>query len=207
MDLRLASEPLTQNDKLGVVTLEEVKRAARVTTSAWDADIKDDIEAAYDHLAGPNGWLGGCSLLTEQWELYLPAPASDRIELPMRPVRVDDVSGLDYLAADGSYLVLDPTRYGVLASPDTFTLVARGGQPWPYVAPGSPLGFRLRFTAGFGIAKADIPSPIRKAIRLLAAHWADARSATSAEGRAVGQQIEFGVRALCGRYRISPDHS
>lgn len=73
MDLRLTSAPLTQAQKLAVVSVADAKAQARITTASEDALVAGYIEAAYDYLAGPNGWLGRCCLLTETWTTYLPA--------------------------------------------------------------------------------------------------------------------------------------
>ncbi|MCR5875164.1 hypothetical protein LRS10_13785 [Phenylobacterium sp. J426] len=207
MDLRLLSDPLTKEEKLEVVTVAEVKRDLRISDDDEDGVIADDIEAAYDYLAGPDGWLGGCSLLQEEWELYLPAALGETFELPMRPLLGAALTGFAYLAADG-YEDVSADRYFVRPAYGEFATVGYlRGRVWPYVAPGTAQAYRIRFTAGFGTTRDSIPSPIRKGIRLLAGHYYNNREATSDDGKAPGQEIAFGLKALCGRYRIGPDHS
>ncbi|MBC7168318.1 hypothetical protein [Phenylobacterium sp.] len=207
MDLQLQSTPLTREEKLEVVPIAEVKRDLRVFHADDDASIGDDIEAAYDYLAGPNGWLGRCSLLEETWEAFLPGGLGASFELPMRPFAGDALVSLSYLS-DGAYLDLDAARYTIRRNLETFAIIGHvHGQPWPYVAATEPAAFRVRFKAGFGATKDAIPSTLRKAIRLLAGHYYKAREATSDEGQAPGREIAFGLKALAGRFRISPDHS
>jgi hypothetical protein len=63
----------------------------------------------------------------------------------------------------------------------------------------------VEFTAGFAPADEPekIPSPIVHGIRLLAAYWFRNRE-TAGEAT---PEIIYGLKALCGRYRIGPDHS
>jgi len=207
MDLQLLSDPITKAQKLEVVPVSEVKRDLRITHGDDDASIGDDIEAAYDYLAGPEGWLGHCSLLEEEWELYLPAGVGRTFELPMRPLVGAQLSGFGYLV-DGVYEDVVTDHYFIRPAAGLFASVGYAtGRPWPYVAAGVQRGYRLRFKTGFGTTKESIPSGIRKSIRLLAGHWNKAREAASDEGAVAGQEIPFGLRSLCGRYRISPDHS
>lgn len=207
MDLRLLSEPLTREQKLEVVTVAEVKRDLRIRHARDDEMIGDDIEVAYDYLAGPEGWLNGCSLLEEDWELYLPSGVGPLFEIPARPLVGATLTAFDYLV-DDAYVAIDPDRYFVTDVRGSFAQVsAVAGRPWPYVGAWHARAYRLRFTSGFGTTKTSIPSPIRKGIRLLAGHYNKAREASSDEAKAPGQEIIYGLRSLCGRYRISPDHS
>jgi hypothetical protein len=42
---------------------------------------------------------------------------------------------------------------------------------------------------------------------MLAAHWYANRETVGADGRTVGEDVKFGLRSLCGRYRVALDHS
>ena len=57
MDLQRISDPLTQAQKLEVVSVDALKLHQRVAEDDEDALIGDLIEAAYDYLSGPEGWL------------------------------------------------------------------------------------------------------------------------------------------------------
>lgn len=210
MDLQLLSTPLTKEQKLEVVPVAELAKHLRIRDLDEDeAEVmEDDIEAAYDYLAGPEGWLGRCCLLDQEWEYFAPSGLAPRFELPMRPFSGATVTSFSSLQADGSYLDLEAGRFFVTPTTEAYPVIGRSsGLSWPYVGPFAPRAYRIRFKAGFGTSREAIPSGIRKSIRLLAGHWFKNREATGDAGRAVGQQIEFGLRSLAGRYRISPDHS
>ena len=207
MDLKIVSAPLTIFDKTTVVTVPEMRRHARITQPDEDRQIAEDIEAAYDFLSGPNGWLGGCSLLTEQWEAYARGPDDIRrdFNLPMRPFQ--SLVSFDFLQANGSYLPVDPASYLY----DNVTGFARftsvGFAPWPYIGTANERAYRFRFMSGFGSTREAIPSPIRKGIKMLASHWYNQRETIGTEGRSPGKEVAYGLVHLCGRYRVGPDHS
>ena len=204
MYLRRISDPLTQEAKLGVVGVDAVKTHARITHSDEDELIAGMIEAAYDHMAGEHGWLNGCCLLTEEWEVV---QADGRLfDLPLRPVLlVEDVT-LAARGADGLYADLDRALYTTALTSVGATVHASRGAGWPTGLGRASDAIRIRFKAGFGRAD-DIPSPIRLGIKMLAAHWFANREATTSDSRATPQQLVLGLKALCGRYRVSPDHS
>lgn len=204
MDLRRISLPHTHGDKLKVVSIEEVKQLARVTDDGENALIGTYIEVAYDYLSGPEGWLGGCCLLSEDWELYS-TPLHSRsfgrhFELPLRPVRT--ITSLDVLAGE-TYGLVAPTIYQFMPTSSFGYVRLAGTRPWPYTGSYNPSAYRIRFTAGFGTTGGSIPSPIRMAIKMLAATWYRDREMV---GNA-DMQTHRGLLSLAGRYRIGPDHS
>lgn len=206
MDLRRTSTALTLEQKLAVVSVADIKAQVRELSNEEDALIRFMIGAAYDHLAGPNGWLGNCSLLNETWEWYTSGPGEHGFELPMRPVHVLSPVTLESIAADGTYSAVDSGVY-YLPSNEGFSLLGKlPSKRWPYTGAKHPRAYRVTFTAGFGTA-ADIPMPIKMGIRMLAAHWYRNRETVGSEGRTVGQEIEYGLKALCGRYRYALDHA
>lgn len=207
MDLVRVSSLLDQNAKLGVVPLAEVKAQLRVTHTAEDGLISNAIEAAYDHLAGENGWLGRCCLLNETFTAYMPAAGrllgGNRdygVEIPMRPFV--SVTDFDWLQADASYLAVETDLYVTRAAAGDFACISRLGSGWPYAGT-SPRGYRVTFVAGYGTTKESIPSPIRQAIKMLAAHLYAQRETVAEK---VGGEVLYGLRALAGRYRVAPDH-
>jgi uncharacterized phiE125 gp8 family phage protein len=205
MDLRRISPALTREDKLSVVSVADVKAQARVIGSDEDELIASYIEAAYDYLSGPEGWLGHCCLLDEEWEYHAGMPGRFGFEIPMRPFKEAQRVTFEYWRSD-AYVPVDPTFYFV-STVDTFPRIARTRAiAWPYYGIPSSRAYRIRFTAGFGAA-ADVPSPIKLGIKMLAAHWYSNREAVGPDGRTVGDDIKYGLRNLCGRYRVANDHS
>jgi uncharacterized phiE125 gp8 family phage protein len=196
MELRRVGPALTRDQKLTVVTVAEVKRQAVIEHNEDDELIADDIEAAYDWIAQ---WLRSCCILTETWEATVRAPFPSSFEVPLRPLRSE---GFSFSYGSGEdFDVLPASDYGLdLTGPFASVQLLRR-------LPSSRSGlYRIRFEAGFGPGRDDVPAPIRKAIKLLVAHWYRAREATG-EGRTVNQTIEFGVKALCAPWRLAADHS
>lgn len=204
-ELTRISAPLTLAQKVAVVPVPEMRRHARISQLDDDRLLAEDIEAAYDFLAGEDGWLGRCCLLDETFAAYVNGPSRNGFRAPMRPLKA--VTGIEWLQAGGSYVAVDPTKY-YTNTLNGWTTFMQGDytSPWPYV--GAPHGraYRITFTAGYGTA-ADIPSPLKKAMRMLVAHWYNQRETTGSEGRSVGKEVLYGLVSLAGRYRIGPDHS
>lgn len=203
-DIVRVSEPLTRTQKVGVCPLLWVKQQSRILHTDEDDLIERYIEVAYDFLSGPEGWLGGCCLLQEDWECYAPGPVRRVFELPLRPFVGASVTGFDYLLSDGSYTPVNASTFGMLQT--TFgSLRLTAGQLWPYSGLYDPRAYRIRFTAGYAPINqpGDVPSPIAQAMRMLVAHWIANREAVGL----AGPEVMFGLRSLAGRYRVSPDHS
>lgn len=212
MDLRRTSPLLTQEQKLTVVTLAQAKMQARVSHGFEDDLIKGYIEAAYDFLSGPVGWLSNCYLLTETFELYLPSwspicrgpwgYALRHVEIPARPFA--SVTAFGSLQEDGRYADVAASAYAVTREEGAFaSLVRVGGGAWPYSGPATPLAYRLTFTAGYGLPAA-IPSVLKQSILLLVAEFYDNRTAAAEKVR---PQTQFGLQKLAGQYRLAKDHS
>ena len=202
MDVRRISPALTTEQKLTVVTLAEAKMQARVSHSFEDSLITSFIAAAYDYLAGRDGWLNRYCLLKESYAVYFPAPRPGpfTLELPMRPFI--DVDAFEWRQGDGSYVAVDPSLFAGTGG-DVFGTLARVGGSWPYSGPAHPLAYRVTFSAGHATA-AEIPEPLKQSIRLLVAEFYDNRTASADVMR---PQALFGLQALAGRYRIAKDHS
>lgn len=211
MDLRRISPALTRQHKLEVVSIEQMMAQVRLrNASQSDRDqLADDIEAAYDFLTGREGWLNGCCILNEEWEWYTSGPGCDLgFEIPLRPLVLDPAPTIEYLGTDGAtYAAVDPAIYVLTPADGIGFFRKRQGKHWPTFFLRDTASYRIRFTAGFGELQEDVPSPIRKAIRMLAAHWWMQRETTGEPGRAVGEDVKYGLKSLAGRYRLHLDHS
>ncbi len=236
MDLRRTSPLLTQAQKLTVVSLADAKAQMRVSTTAEDALINDHIEAAYDFLAGEDGWLGRCCILTETFQYYIPAgprigPGFDYpgpgfgpvgsaqagyprrhwngqgFEMPMRPFLGDaNLTSFGVLQSDGTYLAMAPGYFNLVLNENGFAVIERSvsGFPWPYFGNYAPKAYSVTFTAGFGVDGSFVPSPIKMAIKMLAAAMYNQRETTA---EAAAMEVMYGLKKLAGRYRLEPDHS
>ena len=73
--------------------------------------------------------------------------------------------------------------------------------PWSVPTPGRDrAGIELDVTVGYGDAAADVPTPLRLAIRLLVAHWYENRGIVASGSGASTQPA--GVAELIAPYRV-----
>lgn len=150
------------------LSLAEAKAHLRLETAADDALVTSLIITSRLHVEAALG----IALTTQQWTLVLDTwPARGTVAIPMRPVT--QVSAVRVRAADGTPADLDPASYILEGAGLPPRLVAANGAlPQPGRAAG---GIEIDFTAGFGSAAADVPQPIRHAVKLLVAHWYEHR--------------------------------
>lgn len=157
----------------------------------------------------------GRALISQQWRLYLDRwPAGQCIWLPLGQLL--SVDGLSYVQTDGTAVAWVPSSpVGDLQDADGATVAhisttsEVGGaivlpvyQSWPSAQLRASDAISVLFTAGYGVAAADVPAPIRHAILMLVATWYDNREAVQT-GTAITQvAAPFAVDALLAQYRI-----
>lgn len=151
------------------ISLAEAKAHLRIDGSDEDALLTSLIVAARMLVERTLG----LALITQGWLLYLDgAPRSAFIALPIAPVQA--VTAVRVYGPDDTPTELDEGTYSVdvLSEPARLMLSASAGQ----LAPLRRLnGFEVAFTAGYGDAAADVPEPMRHALKLLVAHWFEHR--------------------------------
>lgn len=190
VDVIRLSPALTTDQVLAVVSVAEVKAQLRISHDREDNLIAGYVAAAYDYLAGEDGWLGGYCLLQQEFEAHF-AGGQRSFELPLRPVQAADIISVTGVP---SYTMLDGKLF---ARVEARSIVGMSNDP---------RAVTVRFRAGHAIP-ADVPAGIRKAILLLAADQYQNREASALGSSATASEIEFGLRKFAGRYRVSPDHS
>lgn len=211
MEFRRTSAPLTIAQKLEIVSVADLREHNRIFNNYEDGLLEGYLEAAYDFLAGEDGWLGKCCLVPETFEAYFPTLRLSW-ELPMRPVA--DLATFQVMDASGAYSAGDATRYRLALTNPFRLLQSAGGPPYPTVirtgtSTPDPWAYKVTFTAGFGTTSESVPSGIRHAILMLAGHLYQNREATFSDTRitSVSREVQFGLRNLAGLHRIEPDHS
>jgi len=113
---------------------------------------------------------------------------------------VQAVTSIEYVAPDGSTNTLAPSDYRVrgLNTIQPATVAPAAGTAWPEIAD-DPEAITVTFTAGYGDTPADVPDPIRHAIKLLATDWYEKRSASMMiDGFA---PLPMGVEEIVTQYR------
>ncbi len=150
------------------VTLSEIKDHLRVTQTDDDALIAGYLAAASRSIEAR----GGLALMPQQWRLTLDHVPEETVILPIAPatsvdaVTIVDSAGVPQTVAVSAY-EFAPGAPGRL----------RRAAPWG--RPGVALdGVGVDFTAGYADA-ASAPEPLKQAVKILAAHFYEARAAAS----------------------------
>lgn len=192
------------------VTVVELKSQSRIDSHDDDVFISDLIDRAVSMIDGPRG-IGHC-LMPQTWRLALDSfsglgsPYSTanyqycqnlEIVIPLGPVA--SVSSIKYLDQSGTEQTLAADQYWVNLNRDPVRITPAYGVSWPsYRAmPGS---IKIEFVAGYGSA-ALVPSKLRAAVLMLAAHWFENRSAVIAEPRIQPYEMPLSVERCLADYR------
>ena len=133
------------------------------------------------------------ALLSQTWRVIRDAwPASGRIVMTPGPVRA--VTAARVYDDAGVAQDIEPQSFVVNVAHSSLSF-----PPWAPPPPGrASAGIEIDVAVGYGDDAADVPEPLRQAIRMLVAHWYDHRGVVAAEGRALPQ----GVAALIAPYRM-----
>ena len=157
--------------------------------SVQDAVLVSFLRAAMSAIEGRTGRI----LLEHDFSLRLDRfRRAGEIALPLSPVGV--VGAFEIVGPEGDVTVIDPDNWRLVPDLQEPRLIMLGG-----ALPVLPTGghARLALTAGYGSAWTDLPSDLRQAVMLLAAHYYEYRNDTALDSGC----MPFGVSALTERYR------
>lgn len=174
------------------VSLDEVKAHLRVDHDDEDDLLTAAIVAARSHVESATRRV----LVAQSWRLHLDRwPRRRMLRLPIAPlISVDEIR----VRNGGGPAVVDVEDYVVDTASVPGRLFLSGDVPSP--ATRTPGAIEIDITAGYGELAADVPSPLRHAIRMLVAHWYEQRGAVADPGR--GATAPLGFAALVAPYRI-----
>lgn len=175
------------------VTLDEAKSCLRVETADDDATIAALIAGARVHIETQTRR----ALITQTWRLIRDAwPAGGRIAVLPAPLRT--LLAARIYDGDGNAQAIDPQSFVIdtISAPGLLSFA-----PWSVPQPGRDhAGIELDVSVGYGDAAADVPEPLKLAIRLLVAHWYENRGVvTPGASLAV---LPANVAALIAPYRV-----
>lgn len=168
-------------------------------TSAEDDLLDALIAAAREHAET----FTSRALLTQTWDIYLDDwPSGDYIELPYPPLQ--SVTSVTYTDSDGTTNTFAATSYSVDTDSEPGRVVLDYGESWPSVTLATKNPIKVRFVAGYGNERSDVPQPIKQALLMLIAHWFENREATVVSSRLTqaGSELPFAFNALLWPYRI-----
>jgi uncharacterized phiE125 gp8 family phage protein len=175
------------------ITLSEAKQFLRLEHNDDDGIITALIAGSRIHIETQTRR----ALITQSWRLTRDVwPATGCLAL--LPVPVKTLDAVRVYRSDGTGLALDLAGFTLDKSDAPARLSFLAGAP---PAPERPAGgIEIDITCGYGDAPANVPEPLRQAIRLLVAHWYENRSLV-----AVGHEIAVlphTVAALIAPYRV-----
>jgi uncharacterized phiE125 gp8 family phage protein len=173
------------------LTLAEAKAHLRVEHNDEDALIGALIKSARVHVEAATRR----ALITQRWRLVRDEwPSGGRLMIAPAPLK--QLVAARVYNSDGGTQALDLAAFIVDKAAAVLTLT-----PGAVVTPGrSAAGIEIDLDAGYGDAAADVPEPLRQAIRLLLAHWYDNRGIAAASGETAARPAS--VSALIAPYRV-----
>ncbi len=176
-----------------VVSLDDIKRHLPVDHEDDDELLRGFLAAAVGHLDGYSGILGQ-ALVEQTWKQGF-CRFSDRMRLPLGPYLKD--ASVDYFDSDNVAQTLADTVFQVLADARGPFLALKPDQAWPGTCR-RPDAVSVTYKAGFGTA-ADVPAPIKQAIRMTVAAWYEHRETVRVGETAV--EMPFGATMLIAPFR------
>jgi len=174
------------------LSLAEAKAFLRVEHNDDDATISALITGARIQVEA----LTRRALLTQTWRLTRDVwPASG--VLPLLPAPLRALVAVRVHDAAGNAQAVDPQSLGLdkVAAPAVLTF-ERGALPPPGRRAG---GIEIDIEAGYGAA-ADVPEPLRQAVRLLLSHWYENRALIAASGEVAS--VPASALSLIAPFRV-----
>jgi uncharacterized phiE125 gp8 family phage protein len=164
------------------VTVAEARAWLRLDHTSEDTLISELIRAARSEVEQQTG----LALIDQQWRMTADRwPVSDMMFLPRGPVT--GILAVTVYAADGTPATLDPADYVLDASsyPARLLLEKRA-------TPGRRMnGIEIDFACGHGPTGVEVPDTLRRAIKMLVAHWFEFRGAFRADEQPVSYPDGF----------------
>lgn len=188
MALKLITGPAVEP-----ITLAEAKDHLRLEHGLDDTYVTGLIVAAREW-AEEYTWR---AFISQVWELTLDEwPEGVEISLPrgdvsaVVSVKYDDVSGAEQTLSSSNYLLdgCPPAR-----------IILKQDLSWPDLSD-EALAVRIRYTAGFGAAAANVPQAIKQALLLLVSQLYEHRTP---EVTTIVSPVRFAAEALLNMYRLN----
>lgn len=175
-DIEIVTPPV-EGAHLSILTIDEFRRQALLTSTKRDLEFDENIRDAVDKLARDTRR----TILPTTYKMYLPEfPASGIIELPRPPlvsvthVKYLNSSGVETLLSSSDYIVRTNTLVGNIEKLPTVS--------WPTTAD-HPRAVRVTYVAGYDGTTHPVPFTLKRGTYYLAKHYASVKDPTTAEAR------------------------
>lgn len=152
------------------ITTSEAKAHLRVEGSEENALIDLLIKTARRRAEG----LTGRAFINQTWDYVLDAPTGSIIKIPLNPV--SSVTSISFTDKSAVTTVYSSANYVTDSISIPGRVILKSGQTWD-VDLQEANGMAIRFVAGYGAARTDIPDDIRQAIFMLVGEWFENREA------------------------------
>jgi uncharacterized phiE125 gp8 family phage protein len=175
---------LLEGPAMEPVTLAEAKAHLRLDGEDEDVLVGSLIAAARAAVETETRRV----LIAQAWRAFVADWPADGVSLPVVPaLSVEEVRAID---GEGAASVLDGEAWAFDAVDGSVRLLEPVADAAEY---------EIDFTAGYGESGADVPEPLRLAMRLLVTHWFENRSAAVLGADAAA--LPFGYREIVSPYR------
>ena len=178
------------------VTTAEAKTHMRVDTSDDDTYIAGLISAATQYAQDRTNR----QFINATFKLRLDGFLAAQLWLPRGPL--SSITSIQYVDQDDATQTLAGSKYKVDTASMPGRVVRADGQSWPSTTP-NPQSVIITYVSGYGSSTSDVPEGIRLAIRMLTAHWYEAREPVIVGS--IVAKVPNSVDALLMQYRI-PDY-
>lgn len=189
-------KPVQTAAPAALVSTADFKTHMRIDHNSEDTYIDAAILAATARLDGYGGVLGR-ALVTQSWKQEF-ATFSDPMRLPLG--NLISVTSVKYYDTNNAQQTVSASVYGAYSDDIGPYLALKRGQTWPSVYD-RPDAIEVVWQAGYGAAAA-VPSPLVRAVLLLAGHFYANREAVVLGDTAT--ELPLTVSALIAPYRLNP---
>lgn len=173
------------------VTLDEVKRSARIDTDDEDAILDGYLAAAVRSVEE----MTGRALMPQTWAYSVSEPSGrHKLELPWTPVA--SVVSISYFDENDTAQSDTVSNYYLYKDDDKAFLEPKDGFDWPNTIDRDD-AITIRFVAGYGSAGL-VPEELKHAVILLATHWFEHRVPVAEKAM---HNVPYSVEHLVNLYR------
>lgn len=162
---------LIEKSVITPVTVSDLKKDLRLEA---DFCLDDELILSYIFAATKMASeVTGLSLIGETYKYSIDFPF-DEIKLPLTPVI--SITEIQYFDADNVSQVVDSSNYYLYNFDQHSEVVTTNTYSWPDVYDRKD-AFSITYRAGMGETASSVPDSIKRAIRLIVAHWYEHRTA------------------------------